>query len=148
MRRMIPRDDAREESLPRTLGPLEVQVLEAIWRGPRPTTVRDLQSSFPGCAYTTLMTTLDRLHKKGVLARTKVGRAFAYEPRFERSELEARVAARTVEELLGSARNRRALEPLLSCFVDAVSERDRLLLDDLERLLKAKRTRLVGGDGR
>jgi hypothetical protein len=53
-----------------------------------------------------------------------------------------------VEELLGPARNRRALEPLLSCFVDAVSERDRLLLDDLERLLKAKRTRLVGGDGR
>jgi predicted transcriptional regulator len=83
-----------------------------------------------------------------VLARTKVGRAYAYEPRFERSELETRVAARTVEELLGPARDRRVLEPLLSCFVDAVSERDRLLLDDLERLLKAKRTRLIGGDAR
>jgi predicted transcriptional regulator len=147
MDRMIPRDDAREEALPRAFGPLEVQVLEAIWRGPRPTTVRDLQASFPGCAYTTLMTTLDRLHKKGVLARTKVGRAYAYAPRFERRELEARLAARTVEELLG-ARGRRALAPLLSCFVDAVSERDRLLLDDLERLLKAKRMRLVDGDAR
>ena len=83
-----------------------------------------------------------------MLARTKVGRAYAYEPRFERSELETRVAARTVEELLGPARDRRVLEPLLSCFVDAVSERDRLLLDDLERLLKAKRTRLIGGDAR
>jgi predicted transcriptional regulator len=140
---MPSRDDLREEVLPRTLGPLEVQVLEAIWRGPRPTTVRVLQSSFPQCAYTTLMTTLDRLHKKGVLERAKVGRAFAYEPRFERPELEVRLAARSVEQLLGAAQGRRALEPLLSCFVDAVSERDRLLLDDLERLLKAKRTRLL-----
>ena len=123
-------------------------MLEAIWRGPRPTTVNDLQSSFPHCAYTTLMTTLDRLRKKGVLERAKVGRAFAYEPRFERPELEARLAARSVEQLLGAAQGRRALEPLLSCFVDAVSERDRLLLDDLERLLKAKRTHLVGGSSK
>jgi predicted transcriptional regulator len=142
---MTLRDDP-QAAVPRALGPLELQVLEAIWSGPRPTTVRDLQSSFPRCAYTTLMTTLDRLHKKGVLGRAKVGRAYVYEPRFERHELEARVAARTVEELLGATRGRRALEPLLSCFVDAVTERDRLLLDDLERLLKAKRTRLVGGN--
>ena len=100
---MTLRDDP-QAAFPRALGPLEAQVLEAIWRGPRPTTVRDLQSSFPRCAYTTLMTTLDRLHKKGVLGRTKVGRAYAYEPRFERHELEARVAARTVEELLGTTR--------------------------------------------
>ena len=109
-------------------------------------TVRDLHSSFPRFAYTTLMTTLDRLHKKGVLERTKVGRAYAYEPRFERPEMERRLAARSVEKLLGAASGRRALAPLLSCFVDAVSERDRLLLDDLERLLKAKRTRLLRGD--
>jgi predicted transcriptional regulator len=145
---MTRRDDPAAEVLSQTFGPLEVQVLEAIWRGRRPTTVRELQSSFPRFAYTTLMTTLDRLHKKGVLQRAKVGRAYAYEPRFERSEMELRLAARSIEELLGAARGRRALEPLLSCFVDAVSERDRLLLDDLERLLKAKRTRLVRGDSR
>jgi predicted transcriptional regulator len=145
---MSDREDPREEVLSQTFGPLEVQVLEAIWRRRTPTTVKDLQSSFPGCAYTTLMTTLDRLHKKDVLRRTKVSRAYAYEPRFERPELEMRLAARGVEQLLGASRGRRSLEPLLSCFVDAVSERDRLLLDDLERLLHAKRTRLVGGDSR
>ena len=94
------------------------------------------------------MTTLDRLHKKGVLERTKVGRAYAYEPRFERPEMELRLAARSVERLLGAARGQGAIEPLLSCFVDAVSERDRLLLDDLERLLKAKRARLGRGGSR
>ena len=142
------REDPQSKVLSRTFGPLEVQVLEAIWRELRPATVRDLHASFPRLAYTTLMTTLDRLHTKGVLLRTKVGRAYAYEPRFERPEIELQLAARSVEELLGAARGRRALEPLLSCFVDAVSERDRLLLDDLERLLKEKRTRLVRGSSR
>lgn len=139
---MTRRERPRAEILSQAFGPLELQVLEAVWRGPCPTTVRDLQSSFPRFAYTTLMTTLDRLHKKGVLARAKVGRAFAYEPRFDRSEMERRLAAQSIEELLGGVRGRSAIEPLLSCFVDVVSDRDRLLLDDLERLLKAKRARL------
>jgi predicted transcriptional regulator len=129
-----------------SFGPLEIQVLDAVWRERRPTTVRILQESFPQIAYTTLMTTLDRLHKKGVLQRKKVGRAFAYEPHYERPEMEMRLAARNVEQLLEAARGRGTLEPLLSCFIDAVGERDRLLLDDLERLLKAKRARLTRED--
>ena len=140
------RDESGVELLSRVFGPLEVQVLDAIWRGPCPATVRDVQATFPGLAYTTLMTTLDRLHTKGVLQRAKVGRAFAYEPRCDRAELERQLAARSVVELLGAAQGRRSLEPLLSCFVDAVSERDRLLLDDLERLLKEKRARLLRED--
>ena len=145
---MSPREDPQPEVLAQVFGPLEVQVLEAIWRERHPATVRDLHASFPRLAYTTLMTTLDRLHTKGALLRTKVGRAYAYEPRFERSEMEQQLAARSVEELLGAAKGRRAIEPLLSCFVDAVSERDRLLLDDLERLLKEKRALLVRGSSR
>ena len=129
----------------RFFGPLELQVLDAVWRERRPTTVRILQESFPQTAYTTLMTTLDRLHKKGVLKRRKVGRAFAYEPIYERPEIEMRLAAKSVEQLLDTARGRGTLEPLLSCFIDTVSERDRLLLDDLERLLKEKRARLKDG---
>ena len=136
------------EVLARSFGPLEVQVLDALWQECRPATVRSLHASFPRLAYTTLMTTLDRLHTKGALSRTKRGRAYAYEPRYERSEMEQQLAARSVEELLGAAQGRRAIEPLLSCFVDAVSERDRLLLDDLERLLKEKRERLGRGGSR
>jgi len=144
--RMNGRQGPQSEVLAQSFGPLEVQVLEAIWSEPRSATVRELHASFPRVAYTTLMTTLDRLHKKGVLLRTKIGRAYAYEARFARSEMELRLAARSIEGFLGAARGRGAMEPLLSCFVDAVSERDRLLLDDLERLLKAKRTRIVHGE--
>jgi predicted transcriptional regulator len=145
---MSDRQKPESDVLARSFGPLEVQVLEAIWRERGPATVRNLQPSFPRLAYTTLMTTLDRLHTKGALSRTKVGRAFAYEPRLARAAMEQQLAARSVEALLGAAQDRRAIEPLLSCFVDAVSERDRLLLDDLERLLKQKRERLVRGGER
>ncbi len=145
---MASRDESSGEVLSQAFGPLEVQVLEAIWREARSVTVRDVQTSLPRCAYTTLMTTLDRLHKKGVLERTKIGRAFSYVHRFDRREIERRLAARSIEELLGAASGRRALEPLLSCFVDAVGERDLLLLDDLERLLKAKRATLARGEFR
>jgi len=147
MRRM-PKPTPLGEILSRTFGPLEVKVLEAIWRERSPSTVRALHESFPRLAYTTLMTTLDRLHRKGVLDRTKVGRAFAYEPRYARHEMELQLAARSIEGLLGAARGRSALTPLLSCFVDAVGERDRLLLDDLEALLAAKRARRAGGKPR
>ena len=134
--------------LAHAFGPLEVQVLEAIWREGGATTVKDLHKGFPQVAYTTLMTTVERLHKKGVLCRAKTGRAYVYEPRFARHELEMRLAARSVEGFLAAARGRGAIELLLSCFVDAVSERDRLLLNDLERLLKAKRTRLRGEESK
>ena len=135
-------------ALSEAFGPLELQVLEAIWRGPRPATVRDLQTSFPRLAYTTLMTTLDRLHRKRVLQRTKIGRAFAYEPHFERNELELRLATRSIEGLLGAAGGRSAITPLLSCFVEAVGERDHQLLDDLEALVNEKRARLDRGRSR
>jgi predicted transcriptional regulator len=42
-------------------------------------------------AYTTVMTTLDRLHKKGLLARTKDGNAFLYMPAIDRAEYQRRV---------------------------------------------------------
>ena len=44
-------------------------MLEALWARDTPACVRDLQPQFPGVAYTTLMTTLDRLFRKGTLTR-------------------------------------------------------------------------------
>jgi predicted transcriptional regulator len=126
----------------RPFGPLEQQVLEALWREGRPATVRDLHPVFDGVAYTTLMTTLDRLYKKGVLHRSMTRRAYAYEARWTRDEMESRFAAHAFEGLLRATRRAATLEPLLSCFVDAVSERDQLLLTELERLVAAKRKKL------
>lgn len=101
--------------------------------------MRDLEPDFPDTAYTTLMTTLDRLHKKGVLDRKKSGRAYRYAPRFSREGLESCLAADAFEALLGGKRSPASARPLLTSFVDAVSRRDALLLDELERLVREKR---------
>jgi predicted transcriptional regulator len=130
------------------LGPLEREVMELIWRRPEEAaevSVRDIHLAFEGrLAYTTLMTTLDRLRKKGLLERRKEGRAFFYSPRFSPDEFERSVARDAINMLLGRGSN--GVEPILACIVDAVSERDRALLDELDRLIKEKRRAAPGKD--
>ncbi|GAA1151844.1 putative transcriptional regulator [Kitasatospora gansuensis] len=67
----------------RQLGELENDIMTRVWQWNRPVTVRevlqDLQSERE-IAYTTVMTVLDKLFRKGWLRREQVGRAYVYEP--------------------------------------------------------------------
>jgi predicted transcriptional regulator len=121
-------------------GSLELRVLEALWRREPSASVRDVHADFPNAAYTTLMTTMERLHRKGILSRQRVGRAFVYEVRFSREELETTAAARALGPLLKGDSAR----PILSYFVEAVSREDSQLLDELEELIQAKRREREG----
>jgi predicted transcriptional regulator len=123
-------------------GPLEWRVLESLWQRGNSASVRDLQPRFPDIAYTTLMTTLDRLFRKGVLDRVKRGRAFVYETRLSRPEFESARAATALRTAI--AGDEATLAPLMSFFVEAVSERDHELLDDLEALVRARRAQIGG----
>ena len=64
------------------LGDLEAQVMSKIWARRQPVTVRDihgdLQPERP-VAYTTVMTVMDNLRKKGCLRRDAEGRTYRYE---------------------------------------------------------------------
>jgi predicted transcriptional regulator len=144
----IPKRFKRTGEVVSELGPLEREVMELIWRRPEEAaevSVRDIHMAFEGrLAYTTLMTTLDRLRKKGLLERRKEGRAFFYSPRFSLDEFERSVARDMINKLLG--RGQDGVEPILACIVDAVSDRDRALLDELDRLIKEKRRAAPGKD--
>lgn len=121
------------------LGPLEQQLLEEIWQR-KTATVRELtDSGDTKLAYTTIMTTLDRLYKKHLLDRIPEGRAFRYSPRHTKEELEKITASETIRQLLGSGT---AAALPLSYLVEAVSEHDVRLLDELQRLLEQKRREL------
>ena len=126
-----------QQMLDGRLGSLERDVLTRVWdRGD--CSVREVCAQLETTvAYTTVMTTMDRLFKKGLLSRRKVGRAFVYSATATRNELEGAVAAELVQGLL--QRGGDAPLPILSSLVDAVSDRDRALLDDLERLIAEKR---------
>ncbi|PYR63231.1 MAG: CopY family transcriptional regulator [Acidobacteria bacterium] len=127
-----------QELLEKSLGSLERDVMALVWRRGE-LNVRDACDDLGSIvAYTTVMTTMDRLFKKGLLTRRKVGRAFVYRASASRAEIEGAVATELVHSLL-----QREGEPLpvLSSLVDAVSDRDRALLDELERLIREKRRR-------
>ncbi|HEY2434444.1 MAG TPA: BlaI/MecI/CopY family transcriptional regulator [Vicinamibacterales bacterium] len=116
-------------------GSLELRVLDALWALGREAAVRDVLEAFPTAAYTTVMTTMERLHRKGVLTRRKDGRAFLYAPVASRDAMESGLVAHTLEPLLRGGR----AQPILSYFVDEVSRHDDRLLDELERLVREKR---------
>ncbi len=122
------------------LGKLERQVLDQTWSR-HETSVRDVYLAFDETiAYTTLMTTLDRLYKKRLLDRRKDGRAFVYSPAVSREEFEHGIREDVIDGLLGDGAE--GVRPVLACIVETVSENDRELLDELERLIKEKKREL------
>jgi predicted transcriptional regulator len=120
------------------LGSLESELMGRIWaRGE--ISVRDLYLELSSrLAYTTVMTTLDRLYKKGLLDRRKVGKAYFYTARLTESEYQQGVTC----HLLGMVLHDSDAHAVLSSFVDKISETDRQMLDRLEQLVKAKRRAL------
>lgn len=123
-----------------SLGELEQSVIAAVRDNGEQSVSTVLEALGNGHAYTTVMTTLDRLYKKGLLDRRKEGRAFVYSVRYTQAEVERTVAEDVLDRLLDSSLGR--VEPVLATIVDRVSEKDRELLDELERLVKAKRKAL------
>jgi predicted transcriptional regulator len=124
------------------LGPLEQRLLEALWARGTATVRELLDAGYDDLAYTTVMTTLDRLYKKNVLTREAEGRAFRYAARFTREELHREVAGEAFRELLDASP---AGSLPLSYLVEILTERDAQLLDDLWQLVETKRRELRSG---
>ena len=121
------------------LGKLERAVMNEAWRCGQGS-VREICAAFgERFAYTTVMTTLDRLHKKGLLDRRKEGRAFVYAPRVSPQQLEEGIALDVIDDLFGRSAE---AAPVLACIVEAISERDGELLDELDRLVREKKREL------
>jgi predicted transcriptional regulator len=126
-------------SASRQLGPLEQRLLDALW-AKGSATVRELvENGYEDLAYTTVMTTLDRLYKKNVLMREEEGRAYRYTPRLSREELHCEVAGQAFRQLLDASP---ASTLPLSFLVEILGERDAQLLDDLRKLVEKKRREL------
>lgn len=120
------------------LGALEAMVMDVAWRSP-PVTARQVCDQLTGKrerAYTTIMTTLDRLFRKGLLAREKDGIAWRYSPTVSREAFEAGLATELAAEILQDHG-----DVALSAFVDAAAKVDEGLLDRLSQLIEQRRSR-------
>jgi predicted transcriptional regulator len=112
------------------LGELETAVMEVLWRDPGPQRVRDVLDALNterNLAYTTVMTVLDNLHRKGWVSRERDGRAYRYIATRNRED----AVANALRELLDSAKDP---ESVLLRFARSVSPREsevlRRALDD------------------
>jgi predicted transcriptional regulator len=121
------------------LGPFERRLLTELWSRGSATVRELLADSKIHQAYTTVMTTMDRLYKKGLLNRVVEGRAFRYSPRHTAEELQRVAALEGIGQLLGSGD---ASSLPLSYLVEAVSAHDAQLLDELQVLVERKRREL------
>src|SRR5688572_18887687 len=117
------------------LGELQTEVMEVLWREPE-LTVNEVETRLQrrrNIAHTTVLTTLDRMHRTGHLTREKQGKAFVYAPRYSRVEFEHGIAQEVLGALLGQF-----TEPTLSAFVDILGDSDERL-DRLESMIREKR---------
>ena len=110
-------------------GELERRVLEVLWSAGDPMTAREVHTALSEqrrIAYTTVMTTLVRLWRKGALRRDTSGRAFAYSAVSTREER----AAERMREVLAATEDSAAA---LAHFVGGLGPSERR---SLQRLLK------------
>jgi len=84
----------------RGFGELEAVIMDVLWRWNRSATVRDVVEHLRAhrqIAYTTVMTVMDNLHRKGWLRRERDGRAYRYEPTASREEYSAGLMRQALE---------------------------------------------------
>jgi BlaI family transcriptional regulator, penicillinase repressor len=122
------------------LGRLEALVMECLWQSENGASVREVALRLNGpWAYTTLMTTLDRLFKKGLANRERKGRAFVYRARLSRAELGVRALTTAVSDIDAATETR---DLALAALVDALESRDPDWLDSLDRLVRERKRAL------
>lgn len=113
----------------RPRGALERQVLACLAAADRPITAGEVLTELGGdLAYTTVMTTLARLHTKGAVSRELNGRAFAYSLNGDEGDINMVVTAHRMRRLLEAGENRAGV---LARFVADLAPEDEKLLTDL-----------------
>src|SRR5437879_1914871 len=139
---MVEPQQSRTQREKSELGFLERETMELVWKLGE-SSVSQVHEQMAGrLAYTTVMTTLDRLFKKGLLERRKQGRAFFYTARLSKAEFKGGLVKRALRFLLEE--NKHEPVPLMANLVETFREHDNRLLDELEKMIqqsKRKRNR-------
>jgi predicted transcriptional regulator len=127
------------DSLPR-LGELETAVLKHLWAigAAEAREVHGTLGEAKGITLSTVQSTLERLHRKGLLLREKVGHAYRYAPAMTPERFRAQAIADAAGDLRGAA-----AEGVIAAFVELAHRADHANLDRLSRVLDAARSRAV-----
>ncbi len=88
------------------LAPLELDCMNTLWPIGQGTVreIRDLLAARRPRAYTTIMTIMDRLARKGIVERAKAGRAYIYRPRLTAEEARSQALGQVLENFFGGSK--------------------------------------------
>jgi predicted transcriptional regulator len=126
----------RKDPLESLLGPLEQDVMDVVWRLGE-ATVRDVHEELAGSrtiAYTTVMTTMSRLARKGLLVRDTADLAYRYHPAVSREHYGRGAVGEVLSWLL-----ERYPEPAAAYLADVVEDVDDVTIEGLRRAVERRR---------
>jgi predicted transcriptional regulator len=115
------------------LGDLELQIMNVIWDRSRYCSVSEVHEAlYPvgKLAYTTIMTVMGNLHKKGVLKRKKEGKAYLYAPARKREEM----ASGAIQKITRMY-YRNNIPEFFRCFLRSQGKLDREQIEELKEKL-------------
>jgi predicted transcriptional regulator len=138
-----PHNFPKHQRLP-DLGEREVLVLEALWNCDE-ATAQAIHGAMPdaGISLSTVQTTLERLHRKRLVSRSRQGRAYRYRAVMDRAELIGGLLGNIAQQLAAGE-----LAPMISGFLNYVGTQAPELGDELSRSLRGERHRGAGdGEG-
>lgn len=123
-------DALRHRRLP-DLGEREMLALEALWQGGQ-ASAQQVLANMAGAeiSLSTVQSTLERLHRKRLVSRSKIGRAYHYSAVLSRSQLISGLMRDMAEDLAAGD-----LAPMISGFVNYISAQSPELADELTRAL-------------
>lgn len=123
-----------EKNLP-GLGSLETEIMEALWKLQQGTVREVLEHLSRRCAYTTVMTVLQRLYEKQIVERKKVLGVYQYAPKLHRAEYAAHAIRSAVQSLVAGFG-----DVAIAHFVDALDDVDPKRLAALRKKLNTTHT--------
>lgn len=127
-----------QEGLRTTLFDLEAEIMECVWAaGWESFAISDVLEALQEdreIAYTTVMTTVTRLFKKGLLSRHKEGRRYIYQSKMSRAQFIDKMTRDVLSSLPKGGR-----ETAMTFLIEQLEDADDAELDRLEALIQARR---------
>lgn len=125
-----------KEGLNHVLGRLEKDIMEVVWKQGESSVkdILDTLSAERNLSYSAVITVTNRMVKKGLLTKRKVGKAYFYKAMYTREAFFEMVSKKVVEGI-----SKFSLTSAMVHFVDYMSQADPDKMDYLSKLLESKR---------
>ncbi|MCF6157365.1 MAG: BlaI/MecI/CopY family transcriptional regulator [wastewater metagenome] len=134
-----------KQGLNQVLGTLEKDIMEVLWKHGE-SSIKDIVdtiSTDKKISYSTVITVTNRIEKKGLLRKRKVGKAYFYQPVYTKEQFLELVSKKIVEGV-----SEFSLQSVMVHFIDCMAELDPAKIEYFSKLIEKKKQSLISGNSR